>query len=127
MVSLRKAAIAIKQNNIKNELREQERELSRQRREAFESAKTNEENKFNELISQTDLWHKSKQIREYISAVKEDAISKHGEIIIGSELDKWLTWASQQANRIDPLSSSSESILDQCYEDYVNSEDLDQI
>jgi hypothetical protein len=35
-----------------------------------------------------------------------------GQIAQGSEAEKWLTWASQQADRFDPLTKSPLSILD---------------
>ena len=49
-------------------------------------------------------WHKSKIIRSYIEAATAAHIQKYGKIESGSGFDKWRTLASQQANRLDPLS-----------------------
>lgn len=48
-------------------------------------------------------WHKSRQIWSYIAAVREAAIGRYGVVEPGGELDQWLLWANQQADRIDPL------------------------
>ena len=49
-------------------------------------------------------WHRSKVIRSYIEAATAAHIQKNGKDEPGSEFDKWKTWASEQANRLDPLS-----------------------
>lgn len=48
-------------------------------------------------------WHKSKIIRSYIEAATAAHIQKNGKVESGSEFDKWKIWASEQANRFDPL------------------------
>ena len=37
----------------------------------------------------------------------------HAEIQEGSDLARWLTWASEQAHRLDPLVESPPSIIDE--------------
>jgi hypothetical protein len=58
-------------------------------------------------------WRKDRDLRAYIQAVEERAIREHGRIEEGSELDCWLKWARQQADRLDPLTPSPPSILDE--------------
>jgi hypothetical protein len=41
------------------------------------------------------------------------ALWKFGSIDPGSKLDEWITWASCQANKLDPLIMSFPSILDE--------------
>ena len=63
-----------------------------------------EEGRFNALEKEAMSWHKSKIICSYIEAVTAAHIQKNGQIEPGSEFDKWKIWASEQANRFDPLS-----------------------
>jgi hypothetical protein len=35
--------------------------------------------------------------------VRRTAIERHGAIEPGSHLERWLTWTSEYANRLDPL------------------------
>ncbi len=48
-------------------------------------------------------WAKAQQLRNYVGAVKEMLIAKHGEIQPESQADLWLRWADQHADRLDPL------------------------
>jgi hypothetical protein len=48
-------------------------------------------------------WAKAQRLRAYLSAVKDKRHAKHGEIQSGSQADRWLTWAHQHADRLDPL------------------------
>ena len=57
-------------------------------------------------------WHKSRNIRAYADAVKHVVILHHGEIKPGSKLERWLTWAHEQADRNDPTVKGLKSILE---------------
>lgn len=81
-------------------------------REERDRRRREEEARLKNLIDNASNWQKSKQLREYIHAVREEAIQKNGGIEPGSELDSWLTWANQQADRFDPLVENPPSILD---------------
>jgi len=118
VISLRKAAMAIKHQQQEDERKEKDREIARLRKEAFDKNKADEEKRLNELIDNSASWKKSKLIREYVDTVKQNTISKNGEITSGSEVESWLIWATQQADRIDPLKESPFSILDQNYDEY---------
>lgn len=93
----------------REEMERQEKE--RQRLEKIERIKAEKERVL-ALEKKASDWHKSKQIREYIEAVKQDALLRDGEIIPGSELDEWINWARRQADRLDPITESPPSILD---------------
>ena len=58
-------------------------------------------------------WHKSQIIRQFVDAVRESVLKKNGSIEPDGELDKWISWAIQQADRFDPLVKSPPSILDE--------------
>lgn len=98
-----KAAIAIKHLRAEREQREREWQEERRKREEAERIRRDEEEKLNELDREIASWQRSQQIRSYIEAVKKWGMQKHGEIKPDSKLHQWLTWATKQADRFDPL------------------------
>jgi hypothetical protein len=98
-----KAAIAIKHLRAERERRELEWQEERRQWEESERLRREEEEKLKALDKEIASWHRSQQIRTYIDAVKKWAIQKYGEIKPDSKLHQWLTWATQQADRLDPL------------------------
>jgi hypothetical protein len=80
-------------------------ERARQRRE--------EEVRVKNLEEQASLWMRARNIREFVSAYKEMVVKKKGAIEAGSEYEKWIVWASNQADRFDPLVESPPSILEE--------------
>jgi hypothetical protein len=92
---------------------DREKELERKRQEWHEEYLKKEEDRkteeqererFKILEKEALSWHTSKIIRDYIEDATKAYTQKHGNIKPGSEFDKWKTWASEQANRLDPLS-----------------------
>ena len=71
-----------------------------------------EQNRVDTLFGAADNWHESLQLREYIEAVRDDAIAKGVDTGKSSEMGQWLAWAREQADRHDPLCESPPSILD---------------
>jgi len=72
-----------------------------------------EEARVNKLVSDAENWKKSRILREYIFEIKRLAAS--GELAISFEkpLSEWLSWAYDQADRLNPLTPSPASILDE--------------
>lgn len=70
-----------------------------------------EEARIRELLSESDAWHQSNRIRQFVSAAHERAIMKGNEA--PAEHTKWSDWALKQADRIDPLVESPPSIIDE--------------
>ena len=57
-------------------------------------------------------WLRAEQLRSFISAASH-AGSQHGQATEpGTPFGDWLTWAAKQADRLDPLKESPESIID---------------
>jgi hypothetical protein len=92
---------------------DKEKELDRERQKWHEEYLKKEEEKkteeqeherFKILEKEALSWHTSKVIRAYVEDATRAYIQKHGNIEPGGEFDKWKTWASEQANRLDPLS-----------------------
>jgi hypothetical protein len=98
-----KAAIAIKHLRTEREQRELRWQEERRQREESERIRREEEEKLKALDREVESWHRSQKIRSYIDAVKKWGITKYGEIKPDSKLQQWLTWATGQADRLDPL------------------------
>jgi len=97
------------------EKREREERERRERIRLYEEAKKEQEEeqaKVKKLRQDARDWSEAQRIRNYIMAIKEKAVSNGDEIHPDSDLDRWLTWANQQADRLDPLTESPSSILD---------------
>jgi hypothetical protein len=97
---------------------EEEREASKRKQEEERRRKAKwleimiEQVKVNSLIDESEDWAKSNRLREYIKAKKADYVSRGVSIGPNSDAGKWLKWASDQADRLDPLTKSPPSILD---------------
>ncbi len=109
IIWLMKGAVIDRARDLKRAHEENERiELIRRREE--EARKQEEEKKrIQALISEAQSWKQSQLIREFIEAVRTKGIEKYGQIAADSDLEKWIKWANQVADRIDPLVPPSES------------------
>src|SRR3989304_369350 len=112
IVALIKTSVELRTREVQRKQEERNRMEWERLREERDRRRREEETQIQNLIVSAANWQKCKQLREYINAVKEDGIRKNGCIEPGSELDKWLTWANQQAERFDPLLESRPSIPD---------------
>lgn len=65
------------------------------------------------LILDAENWHKSKLVRKYISVVEKEVQSGNTAFLPKGDSDRWLKWARGQADRLDPLTVSPPSILDE--------------
>jgi hypothetical protein len=70
-----------------------------------------EEKKIKGLQREAAHWKRAQCIREYVAAAREMARTEtdSGE---AAKTQEWIRWAEQQADRIDPLTTSSPSIID---------------
>jgi hypothetical protein len=113
MIGLVEGALKIEEERKRRELEEQKRQeiirIRQERAKLIEEEKT----RVRALEMEAANWVKSQQIRSYIEAARSVMNQSQGEIMPGSEAEKWLTWASQQADRLDPLTKSPPSILDE--------------
>jgi len=75
--------------------KEYEEEAQKERETALE--KQREQEMLNQLFDNTETWNKCMQARAYIAAVKERAEEHSG----GDRADSWVSWASQQVERIE--------------------------
>jgi hypothetical protein len=105
VIGLIRAANMIKQNRSKEEGIRLAWEEEERRREETEQRKREEEEKLKMLDRQVAAWTKSRQIREFIAAVKAAANRECGFLEAISDLDEWIEWANRQADWLDPLAA----------------------
>ena len=99
----------------KREAEEQERQRRQQERERQEKLEEirQEEKRLQQLTADAEAWGKAQQLRSYVQAVRHNADCQECEARRESDLRNWLRWAEQQADRLDPLTPSPPSILDE--------------
>lgn len=107
-----RVAVHEKKRSEERERGELERQEKIRQYQDTMKAQQEEKAKVTKLRQEAADWHESRQIRAYISAIKEKARASGSEINPDSDLGKWFIWANQQADRLDPLAESPSSILD---------------
>jgi len=100
LISFQKATIHLKELEEQRRLEEIRREALRQKRINFEKAKQEEQDRVDQLLSDTEAWHQSQRIRRYVSEIGN----------MRSKSQPWIEWALEQADRIDPTTNSPQSI-----------------
>ena len=89
--------------------REEEAKLRAEKRQRFQT----EQKRVELLMQQAECWQASQNVRAYIEARKHKHLASHGQIESDGDFAAWLVWATQQADRLDPLTESPHSILDE--------------
>lgn len=113
IIRMVKLAQRVQIENEEHARRTRELEERRQRHQLLVQRHRDEQAKIDKLHKEASEWQKSQQLRAYIEAVRQAALKKDGKIDPDSELDEWINWAHQQADRLDPLVESPHSILDE--------------
>jgi hypothetical protein len=72
-----------------------------------------EQARVNSLMQEAQVWATSQSLRRYIEAKRQKYLVDHGEINPNDDFARWLIWAIQQADRLDPTAASPPSILDE--------------
>jgi hypothetical protein len=81
-------------------------------RARLEASIKTEQSKANALRNAAARWSRAEQIRLFICAAREAAVQNGQSVEQGSPFGDWVTWAEQQADRLDPLKESPPSIID---------------
>lgn len=113
VIGLIRTAEAVKVERFNIEIRRKEREQQErrrqeeeQRRRAEERQRQEEETHLRRLEAEAAAWVKAEQIRAYVAAVKEAAQRDAGAVVPGGELERWVAWAMNQADTLDPIRQS---------------------
>ena len=94
-----------------------ELEIQRQERERIRAEKIEQQNqeqqRVSRLLANAENWKQSLLLRQYITEVERRL--EDGETIGVPEgnMEEWLSWAHQQAHRLDPFSENPPSILEE--------------
>jgi hypothetical protein len=88
-------------------------EEERRKRAELRRMYLEEEARVGKLISEAENWKRSQILREYIEEIEKYATSVELSFSLDKPLTEWLKWAHDQACRLDPLSPSPPSILDE--------------
>jgi hypothetical protein len=107
VIGLIRASSVLRSKDLQKEIERQEQDEIERRRIEKERAIQEERERVLALLQDVKNWHKSKQIREYIETVREQALKNNGTVGPDSKLGEWLTWATQQADYLDPLKKQS--------------------
>jgi hypothetical protein len=120
LVSLIALAGRLKEREAAFQRQAQERRAEEQRRQEAARARAEklaiikaERARVDSLLQWAANWRTSQNLREFIRAIESAHSAAHGMIAPDSEIGRWIAWASQQADRLDPLQESPPSILDE--------------
>jgi hypothetical protein len=89
--------------------REEEAQRRAEKRQLIQA----EQKRVDLLMEHAKCWAESQTLRKYIEARRQKPLAVSGEIEPESGLGRWLVWATQQADRLDPLTDSPPSVLDE--------------
>nr|WP_315174945.1 hypothetical protein [uncultured Flavobacterium sp.] len=85
------------------------REEEERRKAEIKKRRDEEVEKFNRLVKLSEQYDKTLKIRQYIEAVKQEAINTNN---LTPEKQEWINWATDKADWIDPLINKPDEILD---------------
>lgn len=107
IVGLISIAQVVKAERLKREKEHLARLEAEKQRLLEEQRRQQEEKRRNYLIQDAAAWAQAQQMRAYIAAFKIKLMARHGEIRPGSQADQWISWASRQADCLDPLETTA--------------------
>jgi hypothetical protein len=93
--------------------RQRQLEEERRRRAELRQKYLEEEARVKNLISEAQNWKRSLILREYLTEIERRAGAGEVSFTLEKPLAEWLKWARDQADRLDPLTPSPPSILDE--------------
>lgn len=99
----------------KTAIKHQEEFFRKLRWEELQQLKTQidaEEKRIQRLEKGAEDWNRARRMREYVLALVDSKKQEGKELGPNTALGRWVTWALQQADRIDPLAVSPPSVLD---------------
>jgi hypothetical protein len=112
IVALFECAVDKRSARIEREEAEVRRTAESRRKEKLGKLQEQERARLAQLLKDVEAWHQSQKIRAYADAIRTHA-EKNEVSDSGQELMEWVSWVSQQADRIDPLCKSPYSVLDE--------------
>jgi hypothetical protein len=118
VVGLLKLATAVKTDHARREIEEQAAEERSRKVQAalveqdrLRKALARERSAVQLLLDQLIRWRKSQDLRLFVQTARDRGRFEESQLE-GQALEDWAQWALQQADRLDPFTSSPSSILD---------------
>jgi len=105
-------ALAERAEQEKRLAEEKERQRRAEERARLEQSIKAEEARVRALRRAVVNWRQADEMRSFIAAARQAATEHRQPIEPGTPFGDWLSWAEQQADRLDPLKESPASILD---------------
>jgi len=105
--SLGMASLDEKERERERIRQHQEWEAAEKRRIEEQRRWEEEQKRVQELLNQVANFQRSRQIREFISAVESSRTETGSPIATGTRFEDWAKWAMAYADRIDPLVQDS--------------------
>jgi hypothetical protein len=106
VITLMKAAHAIKIARAKEQCEREERAAEERRRADYQEWKYEEDKRIRRLDEQLPAWKRAEEVRAYALAVEAAVVKAQGSVDEASELGKWLQWMRDYASRLDPSGRS---------------------
>lgn len=103
LTGLIQVAAVKKARDLEWKERERQGEKERRRQAEEEQRLQEEAERLKVLEEEAGAWQRSQRIRSYVGAVKEAVQHQGGNLSPDSHLERWLVWALEQADRLDPL------------------------
>jgi len=117
---LNEFVVKIETEAVRRKRDEEHRERQRLRweeearlRHEYEEKQQKEMERLKALETEVHSWKRAEGIRAYIAAVEAKAASEDGSIASESDLGRWIAWARQKANWIDPILNAERQVLDE--------------
>jgi len=101
VITLIKAAPAIKIARTKEQREREERAAEEKRRHEYQEWKYEEDKRIRRLDEQLAAWKRAEEVRGYAMSVEGAIVKARGCVDEASELGKWLLWLRDYARRLD--------------------------
>jgi hypothetical protein len=102
VITLIKAAHAIKVARAKEQHEREQRAAEEKRRAEYQEWRYEEEKRIRRLDEQLTAWSRAEQVRGYAAAVDAAIARAQGAVDATSEVGKWIAWMRDYARRLDP-------------------------
>jgi hypothetical protein len=106
---LSRAAAAIHTERLAQEHREAEYRERRMLEQELQARRAVELQHAEHLLSLVERWDRSRQIRAFLTAVRESRHEHAPPPGWGRSLEEWLSWGERYADQLDPLVPSAEA------------------
>ena len=112
-IALIELALAIKVDRAKREEQEKQRQLEQQRRELIKQARIEETARREAFESGFKKWEQADRMRQYLDVYERSLANKELSDTEVVENAKWLQWARNHADLVDPLKEGIETVLEE--------------